>query len=208
VQKKSRAQAGSKAYETFFNEQNGQEIAYNNWEFLTNRFSEIGMFTTYVKQVPDQYPYYGTEIIQNSLIALIPRVLWNEKPNTERLAMKRVYKAGVANQSSVVSAKTRPVVDAYLSAGMPGVFIAMLIYGVLAQAICNRAEYLFGGYQFGCMIIFNGLFQPLWRGNTFEFLINNILYAYILMIVLHWILRKTRIITPFIHESNTHHSIL
>lgn len=198
-QKKTREQAGTYAYQTFIDDQNEQEIIINNWEFLTNRFSEIGMFTVYVKQVPDQYPYYGLQIFKNSLVALIPRALWNEKPNTEHLAMERVYKAGVANRASIVSAKTRPIVDAYLTAGPAGIFITMLLYGILAQSICNKAEKLFGGYQFGCIIIFNSLFQMLWRGNTFEFLLNNILYSYILMMIIHWILKRTKTLIPKSH---------
>lgn len=196
IQKKTRQQAGAKAYQTFFDEHNENEIVSNNWEFLTNRFSEIGMFTVYVKQVPSHYPYYGLQIIENSITALVPRALWHEKPNTERLAMERVYEAGVANRASSVSAKTRPVVDAYLTAGPLGVFIAMLIYGILTQSICNKAEKLFGGYELGCVVIFNSLFQSLWRGNTFEFLLNNILYSYILMTIIHWILRRTKTLIP------------
>jgi len=196
IKKKTREQAGVEAYQTFFGEHNEYQIISNNWEFLTNRFSEIGMFTVYVKQVPSHYPYYGLQIIENSIAALVPRALWHEKPNTERLAMERVYKAGVANRASSVSAKTRPVVDAYLTAGPIGVFIAMLIYGILTQSICNKAEQLFGGYDLGCIIIFNSLFQSLWRGNTFEFLLNNILYSYILMMIIHWILRRTKILIP------------
>jgi hypothetical protein len=196
IQKKTREQAGVKAYQTFFDEHNEHEILISNWEFLTNRFSEIGMFTVYVKQVPAQYPYYGLKIIENSIIALVPRALWREKPNTEHLAMERVYDAGVVNRASSVSAKTRPVIDAYLTAGPIGVFIAMLIYGMLTQLICNKAEQLFGGYELGCAIIFNSLFQSLWRGNTFEFLLNNIIYSYILMMIIHWILKKTNTLTP------------
>lgn len=195
IQKKSKEQAGSKAYETFFETQNEQEINDNNWEFLTNRFSEIGMFTSYVKQVPSQYPYYGMQIIENSIIALVPRILWNKKSNTEQLAMERVYRAGVVNRASSVSAKTRPVADAYFTAGPSGVFIAMLFFGMLTQFICNKAEQLFGGYELGCVVIFNSLFQPLWRGNTFEFLINNILYGYLLMLIIHWILKRTKMLT-------------
>jgi hypothetical protein len=196
IQKKTREQAGAKAYQTFLDEHNEHEIISNNWEFLTNRFSEIGMFTVYVKQLPSHYPYYGLQIIENSMIALIPRAIWPEKPNTERLAMERVYEAGVANRASSVSAKTRPVVDAYLTAGPIGVFIAMLIYGILTQSICNKAERLFGGYELGCIVFFNSLFQSLWRGNTFEFLLNNILYSYILMMIIHWILRRTKTLIP------------
>ncbi|HKG08297.1 MAG TPA: hypothetical protein VKB19_17655 [Pedobacter sp.] len=196
TQKKTKTQAGTQAYQTLFQEQHEKEIITTNWEFLTDRFSEIGMFTSYVKQASDDQFYDETSIIKNTILSLIPRILWPEKPNTEKIAMERVYKFGIANRASPVSAKTRPVVDAYLIAGPAGVFIMMLTYGLVVQSICNRAEMLFGGYQYGCIVIFNSLFQVLWRGNTLEFLVNNIMYSYILMVIIHWFLRKTKVLIP------------
>nr|WP_068889997.1 hypothetical protein [Pedobacter panaciterrae] len=194
---KSKEIARQEAYQTFFDENSEDKISTNNKEFLINRLSEIGMFTQYVKQVPEQHPYYGLEILTNSLFALIPRVFWEEKPDTEKLAMQRVYTLNVAQRSSNVSAKTRPVVDGYLSAGIPGVFSAMLIYGLITQGLCNTSEKLFGGYQLGCIIIFNSIFQQLWRGNTFEFLLNNILYGYILMLIIFWIMKTAKLFKPY-----------
>ncbi|RZK76717.1 MAG: hypothetical protein EOO85_10650 [Pedobacter sp.] len=182
------------ASQTFFNEANDQLVLDNNWKFLTNRFSEIGMFVKYVDHVPDFQDYYGLEILQNSFSALIPRALWQNKPITEKVAMNRVYDSGIAQRSSVVSAKTRPVVDGYLIAGTCGVFALMFIYGILTQRICNKAEQWFGGYETGCIIIFNGLFQQLWRGNTLEFLLNNIVYAFLLMKIIHWTLIATNLL--------------
>ena len=209
IKKKPKVESGIEAYGSFFEEDAQQKISTNNWEFLTTRFSEMAMFTQYVQQVPDQYPYYGLQILEDAFSALIPRIIWPEKPSTEKIAMERVYRTGVVNRASTVSAKTRPVVDAYLSGGSAGVFIAMLIYGILVQSICNTAEALFGGYHLGCMIIFNSLFQSLWRGNTFEFLLNNILYGYILMLVIHWILKKTHVIIPSTqHEDHTHYTFV
>lgn len=182
--------ARQEAYQTFFDENNEDLINANNKEFLTNRLSEIGMFTQYVKQVPEQHPYYGLDILTNSLLALVPRVFWQEKPDTEKVAMERVYTLNVANRASNVSAKTRPVVDGYLSGGTFGVFVSMVIYGLTTQWLCNTSEKLFGGYQLGCIIMFNSIFQQLWRGNTFEFLLNNILYGYVLMLLIFCAMRK------------------
>lgn len=202
--RKNKVAAGKAAYQLFTDEEQDEKITLDNWEFLRNRFSEIGMFSTYVRQTPDEQPCQGAKILVNTLYALIPRALWKDKPNTEQLAMERVYRAGVAHRESAVSAKTRPVVDAYLIAGAPGVFFAMLLYGILAQSICNQAESLFGGYHFGCVIIFNSLFQNMWRGNTFEFLINNILYAYLLMSIIHWFMHITKILISNSHEDPAH----
>jgi len=207
--KKTIEQAQTIALETLEDERQSSVIRQNTWEFLTNRFSETGMFTTYVKQVPARHPYYGTTIPYQAIQALLPRFIWPNKPNTERLAMERVYESGVVNRTSAVSAKTRPVEDAYLTGGPIIVIIAMLVYGYLAQSICNKAEYLFGGYTSGCIIIFNSLFQHLWRGNTIEFMLNNILYSYILMIILHKTLCILQLIKPATrYEDHTHQSIL
>jgi hypothetical protein len=172
------------------------QIKTTNWEFLTNRFSELGMFAEFASYVPEKRGYYHLEILGNSLQALIPRAFWKSKPNTEDVSMERVYDAGVINRWSAASAKTRPIVDAYLSGGKLGIFLSMLFYGLLCQSLCNKAEKEFGGYEIGCVIVFNGIFQQLWRGNNFEFIINNIVYGYLLMLLISFCLKQLRILIP------------
>jgi hypothetical protein len=189
-------QARSEAYRTLLSSDPLDEIRNNNWAFLKDRFSEIGMFTQYVHFVPLQHDYYAFEILENSITALIPRAIWKTKPDTEKVSMQRVYESGVVNRMSNVSAKTRPIVDGYLSGGTFGICIVMLVYGLLAQVICNQAERYFGGYETGCIIIFNGIFQQLWRGNNLEFLVNNVFYGYLLMLFLFHLLRMLRVLIP------------
>jgi hypothetical protein len=188
--------ARAEAYDTLTEDRHEQLILQNNWEFLTNRLSEINMFCQYVKYTPSQQPFYGTDILNNAMLALIPRVLWSEKPNTEKVAMERVYKSRVVNRLSTVSAKTRPVFDGYLSGGTKGVLLSMLIYGILIQWLCNKAEALFGGYELGCVVLFNSLFQQFWRGNNWEFLINNLVYGFILMLIIFYALKFTHLLKP------------
>jgi hypothetical protein len=188
-------QAAEQAYAQLIAEDDGM-LKQNSWEFLTNRFSEIGMFSKYVAHVPEVRPYYGTEILQNAMLALIPRAIWPGKPNTEAASMLRVYEAGVISEHSDASAKTRTVVDGYLSAGYPGVLFTMLCYGLVCQSLCNLAERLFGGYELGCIIIFNGMFQQLWRGNNLEFIINNVVYGLILMLMTFFVLKHSGILIP------------
>lgn len=190
----SAEQARLEAYELLLAPDPLGQISETNWDFLKDRFSEIGMFRQYVNFVPIQHGYYGFELLENSLTALIPRALWSEKPITEIVSMQRVYDSGAVNRLSDVSAKTRPIVDGYLSAGAVGICIVMLMYGLLAQTICNIAERQFGGYETGCILIFNGTFQQLWRGNNLEFLINNIFYGCVLMGLLFVLLRKFNIL--------------
>ncbi|MCR8561916.1 hypothetical protein KXD93_29950 [Mucilaginibacter sp. BJC16-A38] len=166
----------------------------SNWIFLCYRLSEIDMFTRYVKSTPSQVDYYGTQILKQSAIAIVPRVFWPSKPNTEELIMQRVYDAGVVNRSSSVSAKPAFVVDAYLSGGAWGIFIFLFAYGAVAQIIAVKAEELFGGYILGTALIFSGLFQIFWRGLSFEFLINSVFWSYISMLAIFKVLRSRNIL--------------
>ncbi|MBS1532175.1 MAG: hypothetical protein JSU01_17870 [Bacteroidetes bacterium] len=165
-----------------------------NWTFLAYRLSEIEMFTKFVKSTPDKMDFYDFQLLQQSAIAIIPRIFWPSKPVTEELVMQRVYDAGVVSYNSNVSAKPAFVVDAYLSYGGIGIFIAMLIYGSLAQLISIQAEKLFGGYVLGTALIFSGLFQILWRGLSFEFLINTVFWSYVSMVIIHKIMVSQHIL--------------
>jgi hypothetical protein len=165
-----------------------------NWDFLVYRLSEIDMFTEFVQSTPDKIDFYGFKLLEQSFIAIIPRVFWPSKPSTEDLIMQRVYDAGVISRNSTVSAKPAFVVDAYLSGGAFGVFISMLIYGMIAQYISIKAEELFGGYLLGTALIYSGLFQIFWRGLSFEFIINTVFWSYVTMFVIFKLLRSRNII--------------
>jgi hypothetical protein len=163
-----------------------------NWTFFAYRLSEIDMFTTFVQSTPQNIDFYGTKLLQQSLIVIVPRVIWPEKPVTENMVMERVYDAGVVNRLSNVSAKPAFIADAYLSGGLMGIFISLFTYGAIAQLISTKAETLFGGYVLGTALIFSGLFQILWRGLSFEFIINSVFWSFITMLILHRILLATK----------------
>ncbi|MGY3211673.1 exosortase Y-associated Wzy-like protein [Mucilaginibacter sp. HD30] len=165
-----------------------------NWNFLVYRFSEVDMFTKFVKNTPEKIDFYGFQILEQSGIALVPRIFWPSKPSTEELVMQRVYDAGVVNKNSSVSAKPAFIVDAYLSYGATGILVCLFLYGAVAQFIAVKAEELFGGYVLGTALIYSGLFQLLWRGLSFEFLINNVFWSYVSMWIVFKILRSRNIL--------------
>lgn len=167
-----------------------------NWDFMVYRLSEIDMFTLFVQSTPEKVDYYGLTLLKQSVIAITPRIFWPSKPSTEDLVMQRVYTAGVVNQNSNVSAKPAYIVDAYLSGGVLGIFLSLFIYGAAAQYISQKAEELFGGYVLGTALIFSGLFQIFWRGLSFEFIINNVFWSYISMLLIAKILRSRNILLP------------
>jgi hypothetical protein len=187
--------------------QESDQVSQNNWQFLVNRISEISMFVQFREHVPSRHPYYGLQILEQSLIAIIPRVFWPGKASTEEVVMDRVYEANVVDPTSFISAKPAPVVDAYLSGGTLAVWISLLLYGLIAQAIAVKAEKIFGSFLLGTALVFTGLFQVFWRGNSFEFLINTIFYSYISMLLFQLILKKLDILTPVSHHSQPYASV-
>ncbi|ACU06097.1 exosortase Y-associated Wzy-like protein [Pedobacter heparinus] len=186
-------EASQLALESALNE---EEVDTDNWSFFAYRLSEIDMFTKYVQSTPTHVNYYGFELVKQSLSSIIPRIFWPSKPITEQIVMERVYNAGVASRRSNVSAKPAFVVDAYLSAGTAGIFICLFIYGAVCQLIATKAEELFGGYVLGTALVFTGLFQVFWRGQSFEFLFNTVCWSYVTMYIIFWILRFTQILKP------------
>jgi len=171
-----------------------EDVDDSNWGFLIYRLSEIDMFIKFTQSTPRYVDYYGLKLVKQSGMAIIPRVFWPGKPSTEDLTMERVYDAGVVNRASNVSAKPAFVVDAYLSGGTFGVFIFMFLYGAVAQGISVKAERLFGGYILGTALVFSGLFQIMWRGLSFEFLINTVFWSYFTMLMIHKIMVSTNIL--------------
>lgn len=174
----------------------------SNWDFLTGRLSEINMFIKFTQSTPDRIDFYGLKILDQSAAALVPRILWPSKPSTEEVVMERVYNAGVIYRASNVSAKPTFIVDAYLSAGGWGVFVFLFLYGATAQIIVNKAERLFGGYVLGTALIFSGLFQIMWRGLSFEFLINTVFWSYISMLIIHKVLVSTHTLQKVENTAN------
>lgn len=159
------------------------------------RLSEIDMFIKYANSTPSYVPFYNLKLVKQALLTPIPRVLWSGKPDMEMQVMDRVYLAGVVQQGMLVSAKPAFIVDAYLSKGVVGIMIGLFLFGYIAQWICLKAESLFGGYFLGTAVMFAGLFQIFWRGNSFEFMFNSIFWSFVTMIIIHLILKARGILT-------------
>jgi vacuolar-type H+-ATPase subunit I/STV1 len=173
---------------------NSSNLSEKNWEFLTYRLSEIGMFSIYVRNVPDRIDFYGFKILDQSLINLVPRILWKDKPITEEMVMQRVYENGITSEGVNVSAKPMYIVDAYLTSGIFGIFFFSLLLGSICSIVSVWAENLFGSYLIGSALVYNSLFNTLWRSNCFEFLFASVLIGIIIMIVLFFLGRVSGLI--------------
>ena len=176
--------ARNKSIDRILNNDNlTDDLQEDNWAFLTGRLSEISMFIKYTQSTPYYIPYYKTTLIKDALQTIIPRIFWPGKPNVEQMVMERVYAARVVNRESIVSAKPAYIVDCYLSYGGIGIWIGLFLYGYVAQNLSALAERMFGGYFMGTAVMFAGLFQIMWRGNSFEFIANAIFWSLITMMI-------------------------
>ncbi|RYG00414.1 MAG: hypothetical protein EOO07_35475 [Chitinophagaceae bacterium] len=174
----------------------GEGLAETNWAFLTGRITEIGMFAQYKESREQAGNFYGFQIVGQSMLALVPRIFWKDKPIMEDVVNVRVIENGVIGDEVNVSAKPQYIVDAYLSFGLAGIWVFLFLYGMIAQAICNKAESLFGGYLFGIAFVYTGMMGSLWRGNCFEFIFNQIFYGFLAMIALFFLLKQLKIVVP------------
>ncbi len=171
-------------------------------DFATGRLSEIGLFVRYLDRVPERRAFYGSQILEQTITSIIPRALWQDKPNTEKLVMERVYENGIYSRASRISAKPQYVVDAYLSGGIPGIVVACLIFGALASCLSRLSERWFAGYTIGSGLVFAALFQIFWRGNSFEFFAGTLLWSVFIMVVLFETGRYVGLLIP---AERSHH---
>ena len=171
-------------------------LARQNWTFLTNRLSLIGMFTEYLENVPEHRPYYGMEIAKNGVMGVVPGIVWPGKPSLERLAMERVYENGIVKRQSNVSAKPPFVFDAYLSFGAPGVLFFCFFFGAIASFASRLAERWFGGYLLGSGLVYTALFRVLWKPASFEFFFNPVFWSFLVMGALFLAGKWTGILVP------------
>lgn len=175
-------------------ELSSEEFDNTSWKFFVDRFSEIGMFEVFVSNIPTLRPYYEWEIVNNAMISLIPRFFWPDKPLTEFIAMERIYDLGIVEEGSGTSAKSHYFADSYMSFGAVGIIFFLFLLGSLVAITSFYSEKWFGGYYWGSMIMFTGLFKIFWTGNSFEFIFNAILWSFIILYFFHIVGRMFNVI--------------
>lgn len=155
------------------------------WEMMVGRANDMGQFVKYVQYVPTKHPYYQFDLLSDSLIAFVPRFVWPDKPDLERLSMQRVYAAGITSQQSFVSAKSNFYQDAYLSFGEVGIVLACLFFGALVILLSRSCERLFGGYDIGTCLIFMSLLGTIiTQPPNFEYYFAAIAISFVLIYAL------------------------
>ncbi|MBI4525315.1 MAG: hypothetical protein HY695_16050 [Deltaproteobacteria bacterium] len=169
----------------------------NTWKMMVGRANDLYQFRKYLLYVPDAHPYYGLDLLKEAHLALMPRILWPEKPNLERVAMERVYDAGIVSEQAVVSAKSNFYQDAYLSGGWAAVVPASLLLGYLSILISRTSERLFGGYQIGTCLVFTSLFATTFNtAPNFLFLLGTVWTSLLVALAVFFAGRMTGWIVP------------
>lgn len=171
-------------------------IEENNWEFLTKRLSEVSMAVAYFDYVPERHDYFGFSIIADGIKLLAPRILFPDKGSPDISAMKRATDAGAItlNENDYTSAKPQTLSDAYMSGGLIGVMITFFLFGWLTTKISIWCEKLFGGYEFGSILIFQSFFSFFNKGGSFENLIGSLFWSVILVNLLFLLMKNKQLL--------------
>lgn len=171
-------------------------IKENNWQFLSIRLSEVSMGVAYFDYVPNKHDFYGFEILLDGINLLIPRILNPDKSSPDVTAMKRATDSGAVslNENDYTSAKPQTLYDAYMSGGIIGIIITFFLFGWLTIKISIWCEKLFGGYQFGSILIFQSFYSMFNKGGCFENLIGSLFWSTILVYLLFLFMRNRRLL--------------
>jgi hypothetical protein len=168
----------------------------DDWAFLAYRFSEFDSFVKYMKYVPGARDYYGMEIIQNGLLAIIPAGLRPDGKSLDETAQQKTIDAGVLHRfiaEGGTSAKPSIVADLYLMGDALAIAIFMFIYGSVATYTSLIAEKLFGGYESGTLIVSTCCFYILMKGNCTENMFASLFQGCLAMIVCYYLMRYFRL---------------
>lgn len=169
----------------------------NLWALMSGRANELHQFRRYLEYVPSVHPYFGLKLVIDAHVALVPRILWPEKPDLEHAAMQLVYDAGVVSEQSTVSAKSNFYQDAYLSGGWPIVTLASLLLGFLSMVISRVCEWLFGGYEIGTCLVYASLFtQAFITPPNFLFFVGTVWSSLIVMFAAFFVAKLSGWIVP------------
>ncbi|MDD3773735.1 MAG: hypothetical protein PHW50_00405 [Patescibacteria group bacterium] len=167
-----------------------------DWYYLVNRFSDIAQFLIYKQNVPQYFGFYGFESVGNGFKMIVPRLLWENKPDAKNLAMERVYENNIVSRDSFGSFNPLITIDSYLIGGWPIILLFTFILGSLAAFFSRFAENRFGGYYFGTFLIFNAFFSVMWVGQSAEYLIPTVFWSFIIMVAFFFFGRWVKIIIP------------
>ncbi len=186
------------AYSEILNEKYIENLDFEaeNWEFLTIRSSEISMFIKYVEYTPEKRDYYKSEILYSSILTLIPRFVWPNKPIADIAPDQRSIESGafVRGENESTSAKPQFIADAYLTYGIPSIILFFFLLGYLSTYFSIMAERMFGGYSFGTILIYHSCFYILNRGGCLENMFNSVFYGFLMMLLLHRVLTQYKVI--------------
>lgn len=167
-----------------------------NWELLVFRSSEIAMFVRYIDHVPAKRDFYRFQIVNQALIGLLPKTMRSDGKSIDETAMERTLEVGIVDRKTDKSTSAKPalVADAYMSGAEPAILITFFLFGFIATQLAKTCERLFGGYNLGSVLIFNGCFGIFQTGNCFENIPSSIFYGILTMYFMFFLLLEVKIL--------------
>lgn len=111
---------------------------------------------------PEVYPYEWGRTFLIELEGLVPRVLWEDKPQTSVELNKYSMIVGLVGEQSKTSAVFDAVTEYFINFGLPGVFFCCIIHGFymnfLFEWLVRRSHYLMGAAVYLALFTLNNDF--------------------------------------------------
>ncbi len=167
-----------------------------NWAFLTLRLSEVDAFIKYTNFVPKVKEYYGVEMLQNGLYAMIPKRFRPDGKSIDETASERTLAAGALERFSWeegTSANPACVADAYMLNGTMGILMMLFSFGWILTNMSLYTEKLFGGYTLGTLLVFTSTFYFYTKGGCIENMFNTLFQASLAIGICYFMMKYFRL---------------
>jgi hypothetical protein len=167
------------------------------WNFLTQRLNLLSTSLKYFEYIPNIRDFFGWELIDNTLMSIIPAGLRWDNLTIDGTAMARAIECGAVEKfiaDGGTSVKPTFFEDSYLLGGVSTIVICNFVWGYLANLMGVWSEKLFGGYEVGCIIIYLGACGQFNGVPCFENAFSSTFYSFLLIITLFYIFKQFKII--------------
>lgn len=108
---------------------------YHGAKTTFERSADMDLFADIVKRTPSEIPYWEGDTYKSLVGAVIPRLLWPDKP-TKEIGQAFGHRYGYLRWSNLVTSINLPfLVEFYLNFGFIGVLVGMMVVGAIYRTL-------------------------------------------------------------------------
>jgi hypothetical protein len=107
-------------------------------ETITDRLAQVALLGHVVDSTPLAVPYWNGSSYVSLPQSLVPRALWPDKP-VKDLGQRFAHRYAIIDPSDRTTSINFPqLIEMYCNFGIPGVFLGMLLFGILVRSLIER----------------------------------------------------------------------